>query len=1301
MAAPISLEDPFKVSVDTLAALSARPAEELVRRMILAEAGSAKVGIDRVRTGGRTDSPDGGVGFEVRDAPQDSDGGLIKKGHTLYQVKTGDFSPSRDVQAVLFKRGGELRDTVRECLEAGGTLAVVLTKRGGSNATRTGLEERFAEALRDRLPARAGGSVRVWEPGRIAGLLDAYPHLALYVNGSSDGLHTHDDWSQFDDMSHVFRSGREQDEFIRKFRAHLLDGDGPVHVRVSGEPGAGKTRMVLEATRDDRLRGNVVYADGPRRLGDMMEHACRAGAGGGAGTILVVDDCGYLEQARIWNEVKNSGGMRLVTIHSEEDQDLGEAVKMQVPPLGSEQLREIISSYAAGGDAVGDWVGYCRASPRAAHIVGANLRDNRGDLLRSLDAVAVWDRYIAGRNDPRGEDFRVRKTVLMWLSLFKEFERDGGSDGSEIGRIAALIERHEGIPKGRFMGAVDELRKKKVLQGASTLYITPKLLHIHMWVEWWSRYTPDMAPGAGQIDGGEGEGAGAVSGRLLQRYLDMFRYAKESPMSAKIVRDMMRPGGLLDSDGLLGRSLGSDFFLSLGPIDPASALACIGRIADRAGAGLARVRPGIVGTIERILVGDSGSGGGDAFAGAARLLLRLAVAGRGTQEELVSAPNPALDAYCGAFDLAGSRNAAPARARLTLLGEAMRSASAMDRHAAVHACGEALAMRRRSIAIPHCVGFERVPDPWVPRDRAEAVSYYRDAVELIGAAALGDADAGLRKRAAAIAVDTMRQTMIIPEVSPSAVSLLESLAAAGEADGGALVDGIDFLLGADRDRIDARAAARLESLRDTVAGTGLSADLRRLVGRDAWDGGDAAGPDLGALADAALRDGAPARHLEWLATCGTARAYRFGREVGARDPRLGLLGGILGAMRAAGASASASFLRGYLAPAAEAGSSRGEIEDMLDGMLGDAALRRHVPGVTASVGATDRSVERLERGVRGGLLAASSMRVLGGGGLLDGASPGAVAGLAASVLGAGRRAGADRGAAAAAALGLLHSRFVAGPRPAGIALAPGRLVLDVLLDEGLLGQEGGRGTEPPDHVVRGEWRDMAAAYAALGGDGALELADAMVRRLGDSSLLRAYGPGRPASVLAQIAVSRPREVRGLIAARLGPPAGLDKALPLLEWLGDGGGLGPPRGPGDGGAAERAEAAAGLSAALVPWIVEWAAVDPGGRAALAARHLPPHLPSVREFVARFGARQDASGALTARLASGGRGGSAAARRAHMGKEALRLAGAEPDPNVRHWLEHYAASLGWHVRDDGEKEAVPAGLEAREPLAAGAV
>ena len=1298
------MENPFKVSVDTLAALSAKPAEELVKRMILAEAGSAKVGIDQVRTGGRPDSTDGGVDFEVKDAPQDSDGGLIKKGHTLYHVEPGDFSPSTDVPAVLFKRGGELRDAVRECLGAGGTLSVLLTRWGGSSAARSGLEERFADALRDRLPARAGGSVKVWEPGRIAGLVDAYPQLALYVNGASDGLYTHDDWSQFDDMSHVFRSGGAQDEFIRKFRAHLLDGDGPVHVRVSGEHGAGKTRMVLEATRDDRLRGNVVYADGPRRLAGMMKHAHTAGAGGGRGTILVVDDCSYLEQAGIWSEVKSYAGMRLVTIHSEEDQIPGEAVKMQVPPLGGEQLREIISSYVSDGGTVGDWADYCKASPRAAHIVGASLRDSRGNTLRQLDAAAVWDRYIAGQNDPRGEDFRVRKAVLMWLSLFKEFERDGGSDGSEIGRIAALIEEHEGIPKGRFLGAVDELRRKKVLQGASTLYITPKLLHIHMWAEWWGRYTPDMAPGAGQIGGGEGGGAGAVPGRLLQRYLDMFRYAKGSPVSAKIAKDMMRPGGLLDSDGLLGRSLGSDFFLSLGPIDPASALACIGRIADRAGAGLARVRPGIVGAIERILVGDSGSGGGDAFADAARLLLKLAVAGRGTQEELVSAPNPALDAYCGAFDLAGSRSAAPARARLALLGEAMRSASAVDRRAAVHACGEALAMRRRSIAIPHCVGFERVPDPWVPRDRAEAVSYYRDAVELIGAAALGDADAGIRKRAAAIAVDTMRQTMIIPEVSPSAVSLLESLVAAGEADGGALVDGIDFLLGADRDRIDAPSAARLESLRDSVAGTGLSADLRRLVGRDAWDGGDAAGPDLGALADAALRDGAPARHLEWLATCGTARAYRFGREVGARDPRLGLLGRMLGAMRAAGASASASFLRGYLEPAAEAGALRGEMEDMLDGMLGDAALRRHAPGITASVGATDRSVERLARGVRGGLLDGASLRVLGGGGLLDGASPGAVAGLAASVLGAGKRAGADRGAAAAAALGLLHSRFVAGPRPAGIALAPGRLVLDVLLDEGLLGQEGGRGKggeEPPDHVVRGEWRDVAAAYAGLGGDGALELADAMVRRLGDSPLLRAHGQSRPASVLAQIAVSRPREVRGLIAARLGPPAGLDEALPLLEWLGDGGGLGPPRGPGDGGAAERAEAAAGLSAALVPWIVEWAAADPGGRAALAARHLPPHLPSVLEFVARFGARRDASGALAARLASGGRGGSAAARRAHRGKEALRLAGAEPDPGVRLWLERYAASLGWRVRDGGEREGAPAGLEAREPLAAGAV
>ena len=39
-----------------------------------------------------------------------------------------------------------------------------------------------------------------------------------------------------------------------------------------------------------------------------------------------------------------------------------------------------------------------------------------------------------------------------------------------------------------FKKLFNDLKKRKILQGEFTLYITPKVLHIKLWTEWWDIY---------------------------------------------------------------------------------------------------------------------------------------------------------------------------------------------------------------------------------------------------------------------------------------------------------------------------------------------------------------------------------------------------------------------------------------------------------------------------------------------------------------------------------------------------------------------------------------------------------------------------------------------------------------------------------------------------------------------------------------------------------------------------------------------------------------------------------------------
>lgn len=121
-------------------------------------------------------------------------------------------------------------------------------------------------------------------------------------------------------------------------------------------------------------------------------------SGGGACPIIIIDDCDIREQARIWSELKGSNAARLVTIHSEDVGCGPDCVHMPVPPLADAQVREILSTYAGAEPDLGAWCEYCRASPRAAHVVGSNLKHGPDNMLRSPNTVAVWRRYISGQN---------------------------------------------------------------------------------------------------------------------------------------------------------------------------------------------------------------------------------------------------------------------------------------------------------------------------------------------------------------------------------------------------------------------------------------------------------------------------------------------------------------------------------------------------------------------------------------------------------------------------------------------------------------------------------------------------------------------------------------------------------------------------------------------------------------------------------------------------------------------------------------------------------------------------------------
>jgi hypothetical protein len=264
----------------------------------------------------------------------------------------------------------------------------------------------------------------------------------------------------------------EQDAQIKAIQQSLREAAGPVHVRVSGEPGIGKTRLVLEATRSDDLRPSVLYFEHPEELWSNRLFRELTREGSTLLAILVVDECGRQDSSRIWDRLEHaSPRVKLVTIDVAEAESGADVRHMLVPPLPTEEVARIIQGYIPQQYEAERWAELCDGSPRVAHVVGENLQRHPGDVFREPSTAVVWDRFVSAEGSPSSPEVRQRRLVLRHLALFRRFGFDG--EVAHAGRaIATLIEQADpSITQARFREIVQDLRRRKTLQGERTLYI--------------------------------------------------------------------------------------------------------------------------------------------------------------------------------------------------------------------------------------------------------------------------------------------------------------------------------------------------------------------------------------------------------------------------------------------------------------------------------------------------------------------------------------------------------------------------------------------------------------------------------------------------------------------------------------------------------------------------------------------------------------------------------------------------------------------------------------------------------------
>jgi hypothetical protein len=1243
----MSIDSILTVKNEDLNRLSPDEAVDLFRELLWAEADSLGIGKDLINVPSAITVADGGIDAQVQDVQKSGGQGIIKQGLTRYQIKTGEFnlSQARYVREILFRQNSkELKPRVKSCLDKGGTLIAVLFGWDDPEREDEQILGKFREQLAGVDQRYSDAKIEIWQQNHLIGFLRPFPALALRVNRRWRGMfETHQEWATHEDMRKGFEAGDHQKELISRLRTELRRGEGPVHIRVWGEAGIGKTRLILEATDTDSLRPLVIYSGARRfRDSDLMSELLR----GEFKAVLVLDECDPESRAYIWNLVEHhSPRIKLVSIYNERDDSSGISY-YDVPPLEETQVSDIIQGYGISQDQAHRWARECSGSPRVAHVVGSNLINYPEDLLKPPGTVDIWERYIVGLDDPNSLDVQQRRIVLRHIALFKRLGY-GGPVAGEAKAAAKLVRQADPqITWQRFQEIIRALRKRRILQGENTLYITPKLLHIRLWIDWWDTYG----------EGFSSEDLASLPAALSNWLFEMFEYAEGSPAAFRTVRALLEEEGPFQQNPeLLRGELSARFFRFLAKADPEGALEClkrtVGTWSEEKLLQFTTGRREVVWTLEAIARWKN------LFADAARVLLALAEAENETWS------NNASGVFVELFSISEhrqlSRTGAAPQERFPVLREAMESSSQERRALALRACDQALQRVTWGPIIdsPRVVG--EVPEFWAPKTYGELFDAYRQVWQYLSRM-LDNLPDDERREAADILVRNARTLSRFGNLSSMVIDTVGELSQKPYVDKKRVLEIVIQILHYDGERLPEKTRESWERLRNTLTGTDFASLMQRYVAMDILEdkfNGEGNVVDqtqlkIERLAQQAVENRDLLRpELNWLATTEARNGYRFGYELGKRDQGFSLLPMITEQQKNAGEDASAYFMGGYLRVLFE--DDQEEWEDLMDSFSQDEKLQHWIPELTWRLGnVSDRAAHRILELAVEGAVDIGCFQMFAYGGILRDLSEDSFRKWIEFLL------SHPKAQATYIALALYCRYYLGKESRHGL---PEELTLRVLTSPSLFQESE---VVRHDQMASYHWELLGKGFVRLYPARSLELAEVMLEHFGETGTILEGYRSSTQSVLVEITRQYPEEVWTRITEYLEPPESL-QAFSLQDWL---------RGEDHFGE----ESAGALSLIPVGAVWHWVDEDIENR----AQHLAKLVPKVlfrqdgkvcwaREVLIRYGEREDVRRNLAGNFSAESWWGPESLHLQNKRQLLLDFREEEEIENVKLWIDEYVS------------------------------
>lgn len=575
----------------------------------------------------------------------------------------------------LFNETGELLSEIQRLLERNGRYVVICTGLDLTPKQRNDSKKLIARLFAEKGFSNYDEKIDILGASQIAEFIERYPGIvALLTPNSIHDAWTIDEWQMNAHMSNVFESSDEQTCLINEIRTALSGAQK--HLRILGEPGLGKTRVVLEAVKEENLAPLVLYLQDGAEFEQSSVFLHLIKTTDSKPLIIIIDELPEREMITIWQHLKpRCGNLKIITLdHGRDETYDDEILRLNAPQLNDTTIKKILARRVGDSNELNRWVSICEGSPRVAQAVADNLFANPTDLLKPPSTIAIWSRFLHGYQRASDHTARQIDCVAHHLALFSRFGFEAPV-GDEAKYIALLIQKDDpSIGWTQFQEIVQDLRARRVLQGNRTLFFVPKALHIYLWKQFWERY-------------GRGFSFTQIFKDMPESlhvwFLKMFKYA-DSSVNASVIEEILHNDGIFSELTALTSSKGGQFLSTLAEANPSAVLrlleATIDKWSDQTLLDFKDNRQQLVWTIEKIAVWERYT------LRAIRLLTKLAI------NENADNSNNATGTLIGLFRIgpeAANTEASP-QIRLSAILILLRSTDSRERRLGLNAMNAAL-----------------------------------------------------------------------------------------------------------------------------------------------------------------------------------------------------------------------------------------------------------------------------------------------------------------------------------------------------------------------------------------------------------------------------------------------------------------------------------------------------------------------------------------------------------------------------------------------------------------------------------